>query len=105
MGVPVQQLATSDPSRTRTGSEPGDWSESGRGGAGGGVVGEDVKMVVLASPSSSTSAASSVSLPHIRSFSQSFASTTGVDTPSPFSDSPYSRASSALLSSSTSSAV
>jgi len=95
----AQQLPPPEQSRIRVGSEPGDWGESGR-------AGDDIKMGALASPSSSSmSATSSVSLPHIRSFSQSFASTTGVETPSPYSDSPYSRASSALLSSSTSSAV
>ena len=97
-GLLAQHLVTSDESRVRLGSEPGNWADSHSG--------EDIKMSALASPSSTMSATSSAaSLPHIRSFSQSFASTTGVDTPSPFSDSPYSRASSALLSSSTSSAV
>ena len=105
----VQQLVTSDSSRIRTITEPSDWSEPVRGV--GSVVGvsadEIIRMNALISPAASTmSAASSVSLPHIRSFSQSFASTAGIETPSsPFSDSPYSRASSALLLSSTSSAL
>ena len=83
-GLLPQHFTTSDQSRIRTGSEPSEWSESVR-------IADDSKMSALASPSSTMSAHSSVSLPHVRSFSQSFASTSGVDTPSPFSDSPHSR--------------
>jgi hypothetical protein len=84
-----------------------DVSDSSQSGVGINDSSEDVKMSFIANPSSALSS-SSISQANFRAVSSSFASTTGgQETPSPFSDSipSYSRASSAALSSTSSSSL